>query len=143
MTITKNTSPTRVAGKSRLAVIGATSAATVATWAVLAPLAGIELKAEQGSSTTEVTGVAVFLAATVSALAGWGLLALLERRTVNARKIWTMLAVAACVLSLGSPLVSGIGIGAKLGLALLHLVVGAVVVLGLRRTALSATDRCD
>jgi hypothetical protein len=143
MTITENTSPTRVAGKSRLAVIGATSAAAVATWAVLAPLAGIDLEAEQGSSTTEVTGVAVFLAATLSALAGWGLLALLERRTVNARKIWTLLAVAACVLSLGSPLVSGIGIGAKLGLALLHLVVGAVVVLGLRRTALSATDRCN
>jgi hypothetical protein len=115
----------------------------VATWAVLAPLAGIELKAEQGSSTTEVTGVAVFLAATVSAFAGWGLLALLERRTVNARKIWTILAIAACILSLGSPLVSGIGVGAKLGLALLHLVVGAVVVLGLRRTALSAADRCN
>ncbi|TDD30131.1 hypothetical protein E1218_02275 [Kribbella turkmenica] len=71
-----------------------------------------------------------------------GLLAVLERRTVNARKVWTVVAVTACVLSLGSPLTSGIGAGARVGLAALHLVVGAAVILGLRRTALSATERC-
>jgi hypothetical protein len=143
MTITANKPVTRVPGKSRLAVVGATSAAALVAWAVLSPLAGIDLKAEQGTSTIDVTVVSVFVAATAMACAGWGLLALLERRTVNARKIWTILAAAACVPSLGSPLVSGIGIGAKLGLASLHLIVGAVVIAGLRRTALSARDRCN
>jgi Family of unknown function (DUF6069) len=63
------------------------------------------------------------------------MLGLLERRTANSRKIWTIVALIACVLSLGSPLISGIGAGAKLGLASLHLVVGAVLIPGLRRTA--------
>jgi uncharacterized protein DUF6069 len=76
------------------------------------------------------------------AFAGWGLLAILERRTLNARKVWTVLAVITCITSLGSPLFSGIGADAKLGLASLHLVVGATVILGLRRTALSAAERC-
>ncbi|MEU4605832.1 DUF6069 family protein [Kribbella sp. NPDC023972] len=80
--------------------------------------------------------------ASAMAFAGWGLLAILERRTLNARKVWTVLAVIACTTSLGSPLSSGIGVGAKLGLASLHLVVGATVILGLRRTALSAAERC-
>ena len=61
---------------------------------------------------------------------------------VNARKVWTVVAVIACIMSLGSPLFSGIGVGAKLGLASLHLVVGAAVILGLRRTALTAAERC-
>jgi thiazole synthase ThiGH ThiG subunit len=77
------------------------------------------------------------------AFAGWGLLALLERRTVNARKVWTIVAACACIMSLGSPLGGGIGIGAKLGLASLHLIVGAVVIVGLHRTALSACERCN
>jgi hypothetical protein len=38
--------------------------------------------------------------------------------------------------------VGGIGVGAKLGLASLHPIVGAAVIFGLRRTALSATERC-
>jgi hypothetical protein len=42
----------------------------------------------------------------------------------------------------GSPLTNGIGTGAKLGLASLHLVVGAIVILGLRRTTLTAAERC-
>ena len=143
MTITANKPVTRVPGKSRLAVVGATSAAALVAWAALSPLAGIDLKAEQGTSTIDVTGASVFVAATAMAFAGWCLLALLERRTVNARKIWTILAAAACILSLGSPLVGGIGLGAKLGLASLHLIVGAVVIAGLHRTALSACDRCN
>ncbi|ADB33334.1 hypothetical protein Kfla_4299 [Kribbella flavida DSM 17836] len=141
MTITKNKPIVRVAGRRRLAVVAVTSAAALATWAILGPLAGVDFQAKQGSATIQVSGVSVFVAATAMAFAGWGLLALLERRTANARKPWTVVAVIACVLSLGSPLTGGIGIGSKLGLALLHLVVGAVVILGLRRTALSATER--
>src|SRR5947207_13790305 len=38
-----------------------------------------------------------------AALAGWGLLAMLERFTSNPRKIWTAIAVVVFVLSLGAP----------------------------------------
>ena len=132
---------TRVNGRSRLAVVGVTVVAALAGWALLAQVAGIELRAKQGS-TVEVGAGSVFFAAAAMAFAGWGLLALLERKTVNARKVWTVVAVIACVTSLGSPLTSGIGAGAKLGLAALHLLVGATTIFGLRRTALSATERC-
>jgi hypothetical protein len=141
MTITMEKQPTRVAGRSRLAVVGVTVVVALAGWAVLGPLAGIELEAKQGT-TMHIGGVSVFFASAVMSLAGWGLLALLERRTLNARKVWTVVAVIACLTSLGSPLSSGIGIGAKLGLASLHLLVGAATIYGLRRTALSATERC-
>jgi hypothetical protein len=133
--------PRRVEGRSRLAVVGITVAAALVWWAVLSQVAGIELQARQGT-VMRINGVSVFVAATAMSFAGWGLLALLERRTVNARKVWTVVAVIACATSLGSPLFNGIGVGAKLGLASLHLLVGAVVILGLRRTALSATDCC-
>lgn len=128
-------------GRRRLAVVGVTAVAALAVWAVVSQVAGIDLRAEQGS-TIQIGAASVFFASAVMAFAGWGLLALLERRTVNARKVWTVVSIIACVFSLGSPLFGGIGLGAKLGLASLHLVVGAAVILGLRRTALSATERC-
>jgi hypothetical protein len=144
MTITDSTTriPTRVASRSRLAVVGVTVLVALAGWAVLAQLAGIELEAKQGT-TIHVGGVSVFFASAAMAFAGWGLLAVLEHNTVNARKVWTVVAVIACITSLGSPLFSGIGLGAKLGLASLHLLVGATTIVGLRRTALSATVRCN
>jgi hypothetical protein len=133
--------PTRVAGRSRLAVVGVTVAAALAVWAVLSPLAGIDLQAKQGSTIQVGAGSVLFASAAMSS-AGWGLLAILEHNTVNARKVWTVVAVIACITSLGSPIFGGIGVGAKLGLASLHLVVGAVNIFGLRRTALSVSARC-
>ncbi|MFI5694339.1 DUF6069 family protein [Kribbella sp. NPDC051586] len=131
----------RVPGRSRLAVVAVAAAAAVAGWAILAPLAGLTLTARQGG--VQHIGAAAVLASTiVVAFAGWGLLAILERRTSRARDTWTVIAAIVCVLSLGSPLTNGIGLGAKLGLASLHLIVGVTVILGLRRTALSAAERC-
>lgn len=131
----------RVPGRSRLVVVAVAAAAALADWAILAPLAGLTLTARQGG--IQHIGAAAVLAATiVVAFAGWGLLAILERRSPRARDTWTVIATIVCVLSLGSPLTNGIGLGAKLGLASLHLIVGAIVILGLRRTALSAAERC-
>jgi hypothetical protein len=132
---TANNSGNRMATRGRPAIVGATVIAAFAVWALLSQVAGLDLEAEQGGSTMHIGGASVFIASVVMALAGWGLLALLERRTANARKIWTIVALIGCALSLGSPLISGIGAGAKLGLASLHLVVGAVLIPGLRRTS--------
>ncbi|WP_432876254.1 DUF6069 family protein [Kribbella sp. CA-245084] len=138
---TPATDSRRVPGRSRLVVVAVAAAAALADWAILAPLAGLALTARQGG--IQHIGAAAVLAATVVvAFAGWGLLAILERRSPRARDTWTVIATIVCVLSLGSPLTNGIGLGAKLGLASLHLIVGAIVILGLRRTSLSATERC-
>jgi len=133
--------PIRVPGRSRMAVVGVAVAAALAVWAILGPVAGITLEAQQGSL-MHIGAASVFFASAAMAFAGWGLLAILERRTFNARNVWTVVAVIACLTSAGSPLSGGIGLSAKLGLASLHLVVGAVVIVGLRRTALSAAARC-
>lgn len=135
------TPPRRVPGRSRLAVVGVAALAALADWAILAPLAGITLEARQGG-TQHIGAVAVVVSTLFVAFAGWGLLAILERRTPRARNIWTVVAAIVCITSLGSPLTNGIGLGAKLGLASLHLVVGAIVILGLHRTTLSAAERC-
>ncbi len=133
--------PRRVVGRRRIDVIGFTVGIALIWWAILSQALGIELVAKQGS-VTHINGVSVFVATLVVSFAGWGLLAILERRTVNARTVWTVVATIFCVTSLGSPLLNGIGADAKLALASLHLVVGACVILGLRRTALTAQERC-
>jgi len=43
--------------------------------------------------------------------------------------------IVAPLASLGGPLSGGVGTGSKVVLSLMHLVVGAVVIVGLRRTA--------
>ncbi|WP_329000574.1 DUF6069 family protein [Kribbella sp. NBC_00709] len=133
-----------VPGRSRLAVVGVAAAAALAGWAILGPLAGLTLEARQGG-VQHIGAISVVVATIVVAFAAWGLLAILERRTQRragwARDTWTVIATIVCVLSLGSPLTNGIGLGAKLGLASLHLIVGATVVIGLRRTAVAA-ERC-
>ncbi|TDD47266.1 hypothetical protein E1263_34895 [Kribbella antibiotica] len=142
-TTTQPVTPTkRRTDRSRLLVVGAATIASAAWWAVLVPIAGLTLDANQGGTLQHVGLPAIAIASAALTFAGWALLAILERASRGARKAWTIVAAIACLLSLGSPLTGGIGLGAKLGLASFHLLVGAIVILGLRRTALSAQDRC-
>lgn len=133
--------PRRRSGRSRLAVVGIAAVAALLDWVILVPAAGLTLTARQGG-VQHIGAPAVVISTIVVTFAGWALLAILERRTPRARDIWTVVATIVCVTSLGSPLTNGIGTGAKLGLASLHLVVGVIVILGLRRTALSPAERC-
>jgi hypothetical protein len=133
--------PRRRSGRSRLAVVGVAAVAALLDWVILVPAAGLTLTARQGG-VQHIGAPAVVISTIVVTFAGWALLAILERRTPRARDIWTVVATIVCITSLGSPLTNGIGTGAKLGLASLHLVVGVIVILGLRRTALTAAERC-
>ncbi|HZX02758.1 DUF6069 family protein [Kribbella sp.] len=107
--------------------------AALLDWSLLVPLGGLTLSARQ-DGVQHIGAAAVVISTAAIALLGWALLAILERRTPRARTIWTVIATIVCLISLASPLINGIGPGAKLGLASLHLIVGATVVLGLRRT---------
>ncbi|MDX6259328.1 MAG: hypothetical protein QOH84_1016 [Kribbellaceae bacterium] len=141
-TTTPTARPTRVDGRSRLAVVGTVTIAAVAWWAVLTQAFGITLEANQGS-TIHIGPASVIGASLAMSFAGWTLLAILEHNTFAARKAWTITATIACAMSLTSPLTAGIGTGAKLGLASLHLIVGSLIILGLRRTALPTEARCN
>ena len=115
------------------AVLGATAAAT-AIWAVAAT-AGVDFTVRFGGQPVQkVTVVNVVVAALVGSLAGWGLLALLERFTARARALWTIVAMLFAVLSLGGPLSTISSPGTKVSLAAMHLVVSAVMIVVLRRT---------
>src|SRR6476620_2959453 len=114
------------------AVLGATAAA-VAIWAV-AIAAGAELTVSFGAGQPiqKVTVVNVVVAALVGSLAGWGLLALLRRFTVNARAIWTVIAIVFLLFSIGGPLSTISSAGTKVALVAMHLAVATVTIVGLR-----------
>ncbi|MEU7613580.1 DUF6069 family protein [Micromonospora sp. NPDC049204] len=125
----------------RATVVAGAILVAAAEFALLHSVGGVDLTVRSGSSTRQITVAAVVVAAAVAALAGWALLAVLERRTSRPRVWWTSVAVAVLLLSLvvGPP--SGVGGGAMASLALLHLSVGVVVILGLSRPRPKGLDR--
>ncbi len=73
------------------------------------------------------------IVAVLTGLAGWALLTVLERLTKRARTAWTAIALVLLLVSLAGPL-SATTPAATVGLAALHLVVAAVLIIGLRRS---------
>jgi uncharacterized protein DUF6069 len=116
-----------------LAVAGAT-AATYTIWAGAA-LAGVDLAVRTGTGEQTVGPLAVVLATVVAGLAGWGLLAALERFTRRAATVWTITAAAVLVISLLGPL-GATTIGAAATLTALHLAAGGVLIPLLRGSSL-------
>ncbi|MFI6133618.1 DUF6069 family protein [Micromonospora sp. NPDC051141] len=121
--------------RDRLLTVLAATVATLLGWVVAVPLAGVALVARSGAGEQRVTPFAVGVSTLLAGLAGWALLALLERFTGRARTVWTAVAALVLLLSLLGPLGGGAGGPATVTLVLLHLVAGAVLVPGLRRTA--------
>ncbi|MEV0005415.1 DUF6069 family protein [Micromonospora sp. NPDC050980] len=121
--------------RDRLFTVLAATAATLSGWAVAVPLAGVELTVRGGGVEQRVTPVAVAVSTLLAGLAGWALLALLERFTGRARPVWTVVAALVLLLSLLGPLTGGAGRSATATLLVLHLLAGAVLLPGLRRTA--------
>jgi hypothetical protein len=116
--------------KGRLVLVAA--AAATALWLV-ARVAGIDLAVHAGDGSREVGLVSVIVTVVVVAIAATGLLRVLERRTTNGRRTWTIIAVTVWALSFLGPM-TAMTVAAGLALAAMHLTVGAVVVGGLRRT---------
>ncbi|GAB3145623.1 hypothetical protein GCM10027290_25810 [Micromonospora sonneratiae] len=116
----------------RLTASAAAMVVAAAGFTVLHSMAGIDLAARTGTAVQHITLPAVLIATAVSAAAGWVSLALLERLTARARTVWTVVAVAVALLSMLAGPAAGVTVGAKVGLALLHLVVGATVIGGMR-----------
>lgn len=102
-------------------------------WAV-ATLCGVDLVVRTGSATQHVNVVSVVVTAVVVTIAGGGLLRVLERRTKSAVRLWTTIAAAVLLVSLAGPL-GAETVAAGSVLAGLHLVVGGVVIVGLRGSA--------
>ena len=121
--------------RNRALTVLAAVVVAVVVWAVAALLLGLDMQAVQGGAATTVGIGSVVAASAVASLAGWALLAVLERFTPRAMTIWTVVAVLVTVLSLAGPLGNAATLAAGAPLAVMHLVVGAVVIVGFRRTA--------
>ncbi|QBI56303.1 DUF6069 family protein [Streptomonospora litoralis] len=112
----------------RAAALAGAAAASLACWAVAAPVAGIDLTAYKGGAVQPVGAGSVVFAALLAGSAAWLLMAVLERTVQRPRRIWTVAAVAVLVLSLAGPLVSAAGTASMLVLMGLHAVPAAVLI---------------
>jgi hypothetical protein len=134
--------------RARALYTAAGAVAAVLAWTVEVPLMGVHLTFRFGRfgrfghiqtfspdhiqtiSAGQVIGVTV-----AASLLGWLMLALLERRTPHARRIWTTIALVALAASLALPLAVATTTSAAVGLVVLHLTVGATVIPAMARTA--------
>jgi Family of unknown function (DUF6069) len=124
--------PTRAAAAAPLAVTAATAAAA-AVW-LAAWLSGTELRVTPPGQPSMVVALpAVVGTALAAGLVGWAALAVLRRVTRRARTLWTGLALAALAVSFAPVLSVQASAGVRAFLALMHVVVAAVLVPGLRR----------
>lgn len=127
----RHAAPASTARAEGLVVLVATGLA-VLVWAA-AKAAGLDLDVYSESGSREVGAGSVIGTVLVVGAAAAGLLRLLERRTTRALRIWTVTALTVWALSFLGPL-SATTAEAGCVLATLHLVVGGLVVGGLRRT---------
>jgi hypothetical protein len=121
--------------------------AALAVWGVSELVFGVDVRQPAFGTGVpqDLTAGPIVVASVVAGLAAWLALAVLERLTRHVRAAWVTLATLVLVVSLGAPL-SGRGIDerSRLVLTLLHLTVGALLIVLLARTsppARSATPK--
>lgn len=109
-------------------------AAATAVWGIAEQLLDIDLVVRRNEHTEQqVASLAVTLTSLGAGFAGWGLLALLERWTGNARTVWTVIAAVVFVVSLLGPL-AAVTPAATAVLMGMHGIVAATLLFGLRRS---------
>ncbi|MDG4829124.1 DUF6069 family protein [Solwaraspora sp. WMMD1047] len=123
---------------TRALTVAAATGAALALWIVTGPVAGIELTVDRAGATAEVGPAAVAFAAVVSGLAGWALLAVLERSVRRSKMVWTSIALIVLVLSLVGPLAQARTGSATAVLAGLHLLTGTIIIAGMASSAVPA-----
>ena len=136
ITTTASAVPHIKQGRAR-ALCAAGGALTAAlTWIVEVPLLGVHLNVRFGAGHVQTISIGQVIGVTVAAsLFGWLVLALLERRTPQARLRWTTIALTALAASLALPLAFATTTSAVTGLIVMHVTVGAAVIPALARTA--------
>jgi predicted permease len=119
--------------QTRALSVGGAVIAAVAVWVLAVPLLGVHLIVRFGNGSPQSVGVDFVVGATlIASLLGWGLLAMLEKRTSRARTIWTVVAIAVLLVSLSLPLSAGTTASTKAVLAVMHMAAAAVLIPGLR-----------
>jgi len=114
------------------AVIGAVGPAVV-IWVVVVPLLGHRLIVTGGPPGREALEIGL-APVVVIALAGWGLLALLERLLPRfARRMWTITAVAVLLLSFVPLLAPGMSVATRITLGVPHFAIAGGLIPSMAR----------
>ena len=122
--------------RTRLLVCLSAAAAATVVYLIAVTALGVDVQVPEspGSTVKDTLPVAaVVMMGLLSSFAGWAALAVLERLTAKAVTIWTVLALV--VLAGSLPYMPGYTVGERLVLGAMHLSLGAVLIVGLRRTA--------
>jgi hypothetical protein len=136
MTTTMDSTGSTIARANRIRLLGVAGAviAAVVVWAIAVEALGVQLLVKFGAGAPQSVGIGYVIGASlIGSLAGWGVLALLERRTAQARTIWTALAVVVVLASLSLPLTAGVSTSTKVTFAVMHVVVGGVLIAAMRQ----------
>jgi Family of unknown function (DUF6069) len=105
------------------------------------PRTAVETGRSSGNGAPRAVGIDFVLGASlVASLFGWGLLAVLERRTSRARTIWTAVAIVVVLVSLSLPLSTGITMSSRAALDLISCQRAAKTVWMARRLALGVGE---
>jgi hypothetical protein len=120
--------------RARMLTVLAAAFSAVLGWVIAVQVLGVELVVAVGATEQSVGLIAVVSTSVLAGLAGWALLALLERRTARAKFAWTITAVTVLVLSMAGPLGAS-SMQAMATLIALHVAVGGVLIAGLRASS--------
>jgi hypothetical protein len=113
----------------------AATVVALAVWALTRSVSDLTVHVGSGPHIGHVGAASVAAVTVLVGLAGWGLLALLERWTAHPRTVWTGVALVALVASTVGPLSAGITVSTKAALVGMHLAVAGVLIPVLARTA--------
>jgi hypothetical protein len=112
-------------------VLAAAAAAGVVS--LVGSAAGVDFLLSDSMGAVVISLPIVLLFGTAFGLLGWAALAVLERFTLKARAVWTVLAVAVLALSLPPIFLEEATVATQIGLVLVHGAVAAVLIPLLRR----------
>lgn len=125
----------------RVAIVVAAVVSALIVFGIESLFTTVQTPAANGQPVRDLNALFVILGSGIAALAGWGLLVLLEKFTAKGAMIWRIVAAVALLLSLGGPFGgTGITSGSRLSLAALHIVVGAVLIAALPSAGTKSAD---
>lgn len=133
-TMTTSSIRARTSSGRRALTVALAVVAALLVWAVCDPVAGVDLRVRSGNGDLAIGAVDVGLGALLVGCAGWALLGILERVRGRARTAWTSVALVVLVVSLIGPM-GAVSVAACAGLLCLHVVVGLIILAGMRPTA--------
>jgi hypothetical protein len=115
----------------RIVTVLVAPVAAMLIWLVQGP----HLTVRTGEGVVQVGPAAVIATSLAAGLAGWLLLAILERYSARPRRTWLVVAIAVLAMSLLGPIQYAVTVPTAGALIAMHAVVGTILITGLSRRA--------